>query len=76
MSQAPTPNNTPARRAALTIMLIAFIGLAISMPLTLQGDIQAAALTCGVSLLAMLIVLFSGALIVAISRPRDDSPAE
>lgn len=76
MSKTPTPNNTPARRAAMTVLLIAFVGLAISMPLTLQGNIQAAALTCGVSLLGIVIVLFSGALIVAISRPRDDSPTK
>ncbi len=76
MRKPPTANNTPARRAAMTILLIAFVGLAVSMPLTLQGNVQAAALTCGVSLLAMLIVLVSGALIVALSRPHDDSPAE
>lgn len=76
MSETPTPSNTPARRAAMTILLIMFVGLAISMPLTLQGNIQAAALTCGVSLFAIFIVLVSGALIVALNRPRDNSPAE
>lgn len=76
MSERPTPVNTPARRAAMTILLIMFVGLAISMPLTLQGNIQAAALTCVVSLLVIVIVLVSGALIVALNRPRDDSPGE
>lgn len=74
MAQENRPANTPARRAAMTVLLVMFAGLAISMPLTLQGNMQAAALTCGITLLIIFIVIVSGALIVALSRPRDDAP--
>ncbi len=74
MGQTPqgTPQgNSPARRAAYTMIFIWMIGAGFAASFTIGGRPQTGLLVCGASFLISIVVLVVGGLLVA-SSPEDE----